>query len=448
MEKVYQGAANQIITYSMAITRRKFLKKTGLIAGGSIVLPVIVPSCSFGANDRITIGMIGTGDHGINWNLAAYLKLDSCRVIAACDVDSSRAATAKAIIDKRYGNNDCIVYHDFRELLEKREIDAVQISTPDHWHVPIAALALKKKKDICCEKPTLTIQQGRYLSDLVARSEQIFQTSLEDRSVFQYHRMAELVRNGRIGRVRKIRVGLPGSFAQNMYYYNPDPAEQPVPAGFNYDMWLGPAPYATYTKGRCHYNFRWITDYSGGNMTDWGAHLIDTAQILNGTEKTGPVEVAGTGSAPSTGIYNAFDKFRLTYTYDNGVTMEVHSDFVEIYCEGTDGWLLVKEWRGKLEASSDEILNSVIAEDEIHLYTDDSEHVNFLKCIRSRKPTYHPMEDMHRTSAIAHMGNIAMKLQRKLRWDPSREEFVNDAEANVMRARQEREPWTLKNILG
>ena len=345
-----------------------------------------------------------------------------------------------------YKNNDCIIYSDFRELLENRDIDAVQISTPDHWHVPISALALMKNKDVCCEKPTLTIEQGRFLSDIVAGSKNLFQTSLEDRAVQQYHRMAELVRNGRIGKLQKIRVGLPGS-SSHLYSFNPDPAEQPVPDYFNYEMWLGPAPYAPYTAGRCHYNFRWINDYSGGSLSDWGAHLIDTAQLLNGTEKSGPVEVYGTGSAPETGIYNAFDKYKLTYSYANGVVMDVHSDFVEIYCEGTDGWLLVKDWRGKLEASSEEILNTVIGENELHLYTDESEHANFLKCIRSRKPTYHPAEDLHRTSTITHMGNIAMKLQKKLAWDPAKEEFVNDAEANSMRSRPERDPWSIKQLL-
>jgi uncharacterized protein YbcI len=176
--------------------------------------------------------------------------------------------------------------------------------------------------------------------------------------------------------------------------------------------------------------------------------MIDNAQWMNGTEKTGPVEVYGTGSKPQTGIYNAFDKFKLTYTYGNGVILDVHSDFVEIYCEGDDGWLMVKDWRGKLEASSPEILSSVIGENEIHLYTDESEHVNFLRCMRSRKVTYHPVEDLHRTSTIAHIGNIAMKLQRTLKWNPEEEEFIDDAEANMMRSREERDPWTLKNILG
>jgi predicted dehydrogenase len=429
----------------MSISRRKFLKKSGLIAGGAIVLPTIIPSCAFGANDKITIGMIGTGDHGITWNLAAYLKLNDCRVIAACDVDSTRVQKAKAIIDERYKNRDCAIYGDFRELLERRDIDAVQISTPDQWHVPISIMAIQKKKDVCCEKPTLTIEQGRILSDFVAKSDKIYQTSLEDRSIFQYHRMAELIRNGRIGKLQKMRVGLPGVFA---LLYNSDTTEQPVPKGFDFDMWLGPAPLAPYSPGRCHYNFRWINDYSGGSLSDWGAHMIDNAQWMNGTEKSGPVEVSGAGSSPGKGIYNAFDKFQLTYTYENGVILDVHSDFVEIYCEGTEGWLHVNKWRGKLEANSEEILDSVIKENELHLYTDESEHVNFLKCIRSREATYHPVEDMHRTSTIAHIGNIAMRLQRKLQWNPVTEEFANDAEANLMRSREEREPWTLKKILG
>jgi predicted dehydrogenase len=431
----------------MTINRRKFIRTGSLVAGGSIVLPTIIPSCAFGANDKINIGMIGTGDHGISWNLAAYLKLDECRVTAVCDVDSPRMQKAKSIIDEKYGNSDCRVFNDFRELIDRRDIDAVQISTPDHWHVPISMLAMGKSKDVCCEKPTLTVPQGRLLSDFVSKSSNIFQSSLEDRSISQYHRMAELVRNGRIGKLLRMRVGLPGAFTQ-IYYYNPDPTEQPVPPGFNYDMWLGSSPFTPYTPGRCHYNFRWINDYSGGSLADWGAHMIDNAQWINGTEKSGPVDVVGEGSAPESGIYNAFNKFRLTYSYENGVILDVHSDFVEIFAEGTDGWLHVKDWRGTLQASSQELLNSVIGDNEIRLYTDESEHVNFLRCIRSRLQTYHPLEDMHRTATMAHIGNIAMTLKRKLRWNPVSEEFTGDSEANAMLSRPEREPWSLKTLQG
>jgi hypothetical protein len=257
--------------------------------------------------------------------------------------------------------------------------------------------------------------------------------------------MAELARNGRIGKIQKIVCGLPGAYNQR-YQYGDFKVQDP-PKGFDYEMWLGPAPEAPYCPGRCHWNFRWIFDYSGGSITDWGAHIIDTAQRAMGTEKSGPVLVEGTGTFPTEGLYNTAYEYKLTYTYENGAIMEVHSEKVEIRVEGTDGWLYVNGWNGKLEASSDEILNSVIGPNEIKLSTDVSEHVNFLKCIKTREETYHPVEDVHRNSTIEHMGNISMILGRKLNWDLKKEEFVNDPEANAMRTRPERDPWKLKDLV-
>jgi myo-inositol 2-dehydrogenase / D-chiro-inositol 1-dehydrogenase len=426
------------------LTRRKFLTNTALAAGSAIVLPTIIPSCAFGANDKINLGMIGTGDHGITWNLAAYLKLDNCRVIAACDVDSERAQKAKTMIDSRYKNQDCKMFSDFRELLLRKDIDAVQISTPDHWHVPISVLAIQAGKDVCCEKPTHTIEQGRILCNVVAKHDRIYQTSLEDRSLFPYHRMAELARNGRIGKIQKIVCGLPGAYS--FRYQANDFTEQAPPKGFDYNMWLGPAPEAPYCPGRCHWNFRWIFDYSAGSIADWGAHIIDTAQRALGTEKSGPVTCKGTGVF-GTDLYNTAHTYHLTYEYENGTIMDVHSEKVEIRIEGTDGWLYVNGWNGTMEASSDEILKSVIGPDEIHLSTDASEHANFLKCIKTREETYHPVEDVHRNSTIEHIGNIAMILGRKVNWDVQKEEFVNDPEANAMRSRPERDPWKLKDLV-
>lgn len=273
---------------------------------------------------------------------------------------------------------------------------------------------MKAGKDVCCEKPTLTIEQGRILADQIKKHNRIFQTSLEDRSYKQYLRMAELVRNGRIGKLRKLRAGLPGEFSIR---FTRDTSIQPVPKGFDYDMWLGPAPWKPYCPGRCHWNFRWINDYSGGSLADWGAHIIDTAQWINGTEKWGPVE------------------------------LEVHSDFVEIYAEGTDGWLLVKGWNKELQASSPGLPEYEFSGDDMRLYTAENEFENFLDCVVSRKQTYHPAEDMHRTSTIAHMGNIAMILKRKLRWDPEKEEFPGDREANSMRSKEERAPWILRDLI-
>ena len=238
--------------------------------------------------------------------------------------------------------------------------------------------------------------------------------------------------------------GLPGAFSER-YAYGDFKVQSP-PKGFDYEMWLGPAPEAPYCSGRTHWNFRWIFDYSGGSITDWGAHILDTAQRCNGTEKSGPVSVEGTGIFGE-GLYNTAHTFHLSYTYGNGVIMEVHSEKVEIVCYGADGWLKVNGWNGKLEASSDKILNSVIEPNEIQLSTDVSEHVNFLKCIKTREETYHPVEDVHRNSTIEHMGNIAMILGRKLNWDFKKEEFINDPEANAMRSRPERDPWKLKNLL-
>ena len=400
--------------------RRTFLKNAALSTAGILSLPSIISSCVKGANDKINVGLIGTGEHGIMRNLSNYLEIEDCRVVALCDVDSQRLAVAAGMTNEKYGNKKADTYGDFRELLLRNDIDAVQISTPDHWHVYLSVAAMKAGKHVCCEKPTLTIEQGRILVDQVEKYGKIFQTSLEDRALHPYHRMAELVRNGRIGELIKIRVGLPGEYS---YGGNTDLMTQEVPDHFDYDMWLGPAPDAPYSPGRCHWNFRWIEDYSGGSLTDWGAHLIDNAQWCNGSEKWGPVEVEGVGSKPLGGIYNVFNKYSLKYRYVNGVELDVHSNSIEIYCEGTEGWLHVNGWNSKLEASSDNILSSLIGESEIHLETAVNEQVNFIDCIKNNTLPYHPAEDMHRTSTMTHMGNIAMKLKRKLDWDSQKEEF-------------------------
>jgi len=426
------------------LNRRQFISQAGIAAGGAILVPTLIPSCVKGANDKINLAMIGTGDHGITWNLAAYLKLDNCRVIAACDVDSERVGKAKTMIDSRYKNQDCMTYSDFREVLLRKDVDAVQISTPDHWHVPISVLSIQAGKDVCCEKPTHTIAQGRILCDVVAKHDRVYQTSLEDRSLFPYHRMAELARNGRIGKIQKIVCGLPGAYNQR-YQYGDFKVQEP-PKGFDYEMWLGAAPEVPYCPGRCHWNFRWIFDYSGGSITDWGTPIVETRQGSIGKEKAGPTEVEGTGIF-GTGIYDTAHTYRLTYRYENGTVMEVHSEKVQIEIYGTDGWLKVNGWRGELEASNPEILKSEIGPNEIHLSTDESEHVNFLKCIRSRAETYHPVEDVHRNSTIEHIGNIAMLLKRKLKWDLQKEEFTDDPEANAMRSRPERDPWKLKDLV-
>jgi predicted dehydrogenase len=388
---------------------------------------------------KITIGFIGVGNHGLSWNLDRYLKLPAARVLMVCDVDGWRMRKAKAIVDTAYDNQDCAMTKDFREVLARKDIDAVMISTPDHWHTLISVMAARAGKDVQCEKPTLTIAEGNILIKTMRKHRRVFQTSTEDRSLPMYHRMAELVRNGRIGKLQKIEVILP-----KQPTFPGDPTPQPVPDDLDYDMWLGPAPYAPYTKDRVHFNFRWIWDYSGGIICDWGAHLFDTAQWANNTERSGPIEVDGKGTHWEGGLFNTVKDYDATYRYANGVVMTCVPCTPGIKFIGTDGWVGNRGWRAELEASSPEILKSVIGPNEIHLYTNpEGEHDDFLKCVKSRKDPYFPVDIGHRVSTVCHIANISIRLGRKLKWNPKAEHFEKDAEANEMLSRPMRKPWTL-----
>jgi len=277
------------------------------------------------------------------------------------------------------------------------------------------------------------------VADTVRRYGAVFQTSTEDRSIGIYHRMAELVRNGRLGRLQRIRVTLPAGPGDPG-----DPTPQPVPDGFDYDLWLGPAPWAPYCAGRIHWNFRWIVDYSGGQLTDWGAHLLDTAQWANDTERTGPVEVEGTGKCHDRGLYDTFHEYHLKYRYASGVELLIDSGGTGIRFEGTDGWVQSGSWCQPIEASSRAILESRIGPEEIRLFTCPAgEHRNFLDCVKSRRDPYFPAEIGHRCSTVAHIGNIAMWTGRRLQWDPAAERFVGDEDANRYLSRAMRAPWSL-----
>ncbi len=426
------------------VSRRSFLKRAAL-AGGVLGMPTIIPSSALGADgqvapsERITLGFIGTGDHGVNWNLVHYRRQKAAQILAVCDVDDRRRFRAKQTVDEHHGNEDCMSTGDFREVLARRDIDAVMISTPDHWHTLISLLALQAGKDVQCEKPTLTIHEGKVLVDAVRKSKCVFQTSTEDRAVPEYHRMAELVRNGRIGKLQRMEVILP-----RQPNGPGDPTPQPVPAGFDWEMWLGPAPFAPYTKDRVHFNFRWIWDYSGGIICDWGTHLFDTAQWANDTERSGPVEVSGSGTHWEGGLYNTVKDYDITFRYANGVVMTCKPGNPSIRFVGTDGWVGNTGWRGPVEASSKEILESKIEPNELHLYTNPAgEHDDFLKCVRSRKEPYFPVDIGHRVSTVCHLANLAIRLGRTLRWDPVREDFVGDTAASGMRDRPRRDPWQL-----
>jgi predicted dehydrogenase len=442
--KAYKEPDNAMNTSHLsAACRARLGRRDVLKLGLAAAAPLVVPANALGLGEtpapskRITMGFIGVGGHGLGYNLNTFLHENDAQVLAVCDVFGSRRKAAKESVDKKYGNGDCRTYADFRELIAAKDLDTVCISTPDHWHVPISTMALEAGKDVMCEKPTLTIAEGRPLVELVAKKKAVFQVGIEDRSVIQYYKLAEWVRNGAIGELKKIIVGLPSGSP----YPKEDPA--PVPADLNYEMWLGPAPFHPFTPNRTAWmHWRQIRDYSGGMLTDWGSHLMDTAQVANFAEKSGPVEVEGTGKMAQNSLATMPIEFELHYRYANGVEMEVRSGGVRIRFEGTKGWVGNKDWRGRLEASADEILHTKYEPGKSKMWPlPKGEHRNFLDCVKSREPTTYTAEDGHRLSSAMHIGNIAIELGRKLKWDPQKEEFVGDDAANKLRTRAAREDW-------
>lgn len=420
-------------------SRRTFVRASAAALGFPTIIPARVLAAD-APSKKIAVGCIGLGGHGFDVNLSGYLGKEDARVVMVCDVDRRYLLRAQRSVNLRYGNEDCAATTDFREVLARPDIDAVMISTPDHWHTLMSVLAVRAGKDVQCEKPTLTIDEGKILIAEVRKHHRVFQTSTEDRAVPVYHRMAELVRNGRIGKLQRIDVILP-----RQPVTPGDPTPQPVPPELDYDLWLGPAPEAPYTPDRVRFNFRWIQDYSGGIICDWGAHLFDTAQWANNTERSGPVEVAGTGTYWSEGLFNTVKDYDVTFQYANGVVMTCKPGTPSIRFTGTDGWIGNSGWRAPLEASSPEILNSVIGPEELHLYTNPGgEHRDFLDCVKSRKDPYFPVDIGHRVATVCHLANIAIKTGRKLKWDPQAEVFIGDEEANRLRlVRPMRKPWSL-----
>jgi len=417
------------------VTRRQFLKRSA-VAAGVIAWPTVVPSSVFGAkapSNRITMGCIGMGGQGTG-NMKGFRGKSGSEVVAICDVDVGHREKARQIA----GLGASSSYNDFRDLLARDDIDAVSVASPDHWHVPMSIAAVRAGKDVFCEKPlTLAIAEGRVLADEVKRYGRVFQTGSQQRSGSEFRFACELVRNGRIGKLHTMKVGIPG----NNRTCPPTWEAEPVPEGFDYDMWLGPAPWEPYTEQRCHYQFRFILDYSGGQMTNWGAHYLDIAQWGNGADDTGPVEIVGRGDFPRTGLFTTAKTAEIEYTYSNGVKLLLKTGGGNTRFEGTEGWVFVT--RGKIDAEPKSLLTSKIGPDEIHLYNSNDHKQNFLDCIRSRKDTICTAEIGHRTSTVCHLGNIAMLLGRKLKWDPKAERFINDSAANNMLARGMRAPWRL-----
>jgi predicted dehydrogenase len=408
--------------------------------------PYIIPSSALGKDDmvapsnRIVMGCIGTGGMGTH-DMNTFLRSSEVQVIAVCDVDTEHRESARSIVNEKYGNKDCAAYNDFRQLLAHDEIDAVTVCTPDHWHGLISMAAAKAGKDIYCEKPLVnTIAEGRAVCDAVKRYGRILQTGSHERSNDSVRFACELIRNGRIGKLHTIRINLP---VDNQIAIGPQPT-MPIPEGFDYDMWLGHTPWAAYTQRRCHFWWRFILDYGGGEMTDRGAHIIDLAQLGNNTDDTGPIEIVSEGKAPRDGLFDAFDEYKFECKYDNGVRMIGQSSGVRgLKFEGSDGWIFIHIHGGLLEAEPKSLLQETIGPNEIHLGRSPNHHRGFLNAVKSRIQPFAPAEVGHRTATICHLLNIAMLTGRKLKWDPEHEQIIGDCEANSMLARPMRGPWHL-----
>ena len=450
--------------------RRDFLKNSSAVVAGTIILPTIVPSTVFGKSapsNKINIAQIGFGRIAMTHDLAETLRYDEARIIAVADLDSNRVAKGKQFIEdyynKKTGSNEAVnvkTYGDYREMLLNKDIDAVMISTPDHWHSQPAIEAALAGKDVYLQKPTsLTIAEGRLLVDVVKRKGTILQVGTQQRAMPQFRIAAELVRNGRIGKLHTVKIGLPGDPS------GPAAPEMPVPKNLNYDMWLGSTPEVYYTETRVHPQNSmsdrpgWLRceQFGAGMITGWGQHHFDSAAWGMDTEYTGPISVNSMAQFPKSGLWDVHGEFIAVAEYKNGITMITSGGYPNgIRYEGSEGWIFVTRGdytasasdpiaKGKsskaLDASDPKILSSIIKENEIHLYKIDNQHGNWLDCIKTRKAPISPVEIGHRACSICLITHISMKLGRKLDWNPETEMFVKDDEANKMLSRSQRFPY-------
>ena len=442
--------------------RRSFLKKTGLATASVLAAPTIIPASALGKNgfvapsDRINLAFIGAGNQAGN-DARGFLQDERVQITTICDVNKrsegywdGKVAGREFIMEmvdqtysEKYGKKykSTTGYEDFREVLELKDVDAVEIVTPDHWHAIPVMMAAAAKKDIYCQKPlALTVAEGRDRSNAVKHHNVVFQTGSQQRSNQHFRRICELVRNGKIGKLHTVVCGLPGGtpdFGKTAHLSE----SAPVPDGFNYDLWLGPAPEAPYSPCRTHVNFRWILDYSGGMVTDWGGHHPDIAQWGMDTEYTGPVKIQNARSIWSDHpVYNTATEFYFEAVYQNDVKLIVQSgaDFGVAF-KGTEGEVWAS--RGEHKVFPQSLTEVEISADETHLYKSDNHYRNFIDCVISREEPIAPVEVAHRSITIAHLGNIAMMLQQDLEWNPEQERFKNNFAANQLLSRPMREPW-------
>ena len=433
----------------MKSSRREFLGtslKTVAGVAATASLPTIISPRAFGSpsaaapSDRIRLGFVGLGNRGSD-NLNQLLKKsDRVDIVALCEVDAQRLKDAQQLVAEASGRK-CPGYVDYRQLLENKDVDAVVITTPDHWHALPTIDACVAGKDVYCEKPlTLTIAEGQAMVAAARSHNRIVQTGSQQRSEELFRRACELVRSGRIGKVHTVRVGISGVNFKGNATPNSDP-----PAELDYNFWLGPAPQKPYNRRHVHYNFRFFWDYSGGQMTNWGAHHLDIAQWGLGMDESGPISAQGKARYNKEGLFEVPEWSEVVYEYADGTKIICGQDQRGgTTFEGSDGTIHVD--RKQLESKPDNIVQEPLADSDIHLYASNDHHANWLDCIHSRKLPICDVAIGHRTATVCHLGNIAIRSQKQVHWDPLKEKIVGDDELANMVSRPYRAPWSLPTV--
>ncbi len=422
------------MTKSRQYSRRRFLGHSAAMAVGTIAAPYFVPASAFGANDKVTVGFIGVGGRGMQ-NVPAHLG----RIAAACDVDKDHLASAVSKIGDK-----CTGYGDFRRVLDRKDIDGVVITTPDHWHAILTIEACKAGKHVYCEKPlSLFVAEGRKMVEAARANKVVVQCGSQQRSTPHFRLAAELFRTGALGKMKEVRVGIPA-----VNFQPPPVPDSDPPAALDYDFWLGPAPYRPYNAKRVHYLFRFFWDYSGGQMTNFGAHDLDITQLALGMDESGPTKISGTAEFHPQGWYEVPNKCRITYEYANGVTVLLGQEQPDVAKKitfiGSEGTLSVS--RSKFESDPPEIVEKAVKERGIKIgfgTSTEDHHQNWLDCIKSGARPSADVEIGHRSATVCHLGNIAVRTGKPIQWDPAAEKVVGNEQAAAMLTRAYRKPWTL-----
>ena len=431
------------------INRRQFLKNSAEAAAGVAAFPYIVRSVALSqegpaASERVVIGSIGVGGQGTS-NMRAFLSHKEARVIAVCDVVEDRRQKAKDIVDQHYGDKGCTAYNDFREVLARKDIDAVVITPQDHWHAVIAVAAARAGKDMYCEKPLgVSVAEGQTIRDAVRRYGRVFQTGTQQRSDRKFRFACELAINGYVGKIHTVKVGAPGPEYKRTYLK--PPTEEPIPPGLDYDMYIGPAAMNPYNGGRIAWpDWYLIWDYSAGFIVNWGVHHLDIANWGCPAVTSQPFELEFKGSYRNDGLTDNINDWQGQFTYASGLKM-TYSDTGnpnKIGCtfEGDKGWVYVD--RAGIWAEPASLLDVKLKPDDIHLHESTSHHSDFLQCVRTRRDPVSDVEAGHKASYLGLIAEIAVRLNRKLKWDPAAEKFIDDDQANRLLARPLRSPWHL-----